>query len=208
LEAALEHARFSSHPFHGITQFAAEVRDLDAPQMAPFAPFTRLPEALPRLQFRRIGRQAFHVHPLGRPIGEELLDEMTARNGGAIPHEHHPAGHLTEQVFQEGDHIRRIESAVLTLEIQFALRRHGTDRRQMVAGPPCPQDRGLAHGRVGAHHTRQGIKPRFVYEEDGLLRRHRPLLIAGHVSVRQRSLAASSRWRARRLGFWGSSRGL
>ena len=64
-----------------------------------------MPEALPRIQFRRIGRQALHVQPLGRPIGEELPDEMTAMNGGAIPHDHHAAGHLTQQMLQKGHDI-------------------------------------------------------------------------------------------------------
>jgi hypothetical protein len=34
----------------------------------------------------------------------------------------------------------------------------------------------------------------------------RPLLIAGHVSSRQRAIAASPRWRARRAGFCGLQR--
>jgi hypothetical protein len=64
-----------------------------------------------------------------------------------------------QQVLQEGTHIRRVERAVLPMEIQFALRRDGTDGREMIAGPPFPKDGGLAHGRIGAHATRKGIKP-------------------------------------------------
>ena len=63
----------------------------------------------------------------------------------------------------------------------------------MITGPPLPQDGRLAHGGVGAHDTGQRIEPGLVYEEDRLLLRFSPFLIAGQVSVRQRAMAASSR---------------
>src|SRR5918992_586599 len=79
----------------------------------------------------------------------------------------------------------------------------------MIAGAPVPQDGCLAHRRIGAHDTREGIKPRLVYEEEGVLLGFRPLLMAGQVSSRHRAMAASSRWRARRGGvFWGPPPGL
>jgi hypothetical protein len=76
----------------------------------------------------------------------------------------------------------------------------------MVTGPPLSQDRRLAHRRIRAHDTGEGIKPGLVYKEDALLLGLRPLLIAGHVASRQRAIAASSRWRARRAGFCGLQR--
>jgi hypothetical protein len=77
--------RFSLHPFHGMTRFAAQVRDIAATQIAKFDPLKLLPEALPRIQFRRIGRQALQVQPLVRAVREERLYEMTAMNGGRHP---------------------------------------------------------------------------------------------------------------------------
>jgi hypothetical protein len=68
LEAACEHAWFASHPCHGITQFAAKVRDSATTHMAPFNAFQVRPDTLPGVQFRRIGRQALQVEALGRPI--------------------------------------------------------------------------------------------------------------------------------------------
>ena len=97
--------------------------------------------------------------------------------------------------------IVRIHGVVLAMEIPLALRRHRTDDGEVIAGPPFPQDRRVPHRGIGVDDTRQGIKARLIYEEDRLLLRFRPFLIAGHVSVRQRAIAASSRWRARRMGF-------
>jgi hypothetical protein len=67
----------------------------------------------------------------------------------------------------------------------------------MIAGPPLVQDGRLAHRHIRAHHAGEGIEAGFIDEEDPLLLGLRPLLIAGHVSSRQRASAASSRLRAR-----------
>jgi hypothetical protein len=69
----------------------------------------------------------------------------------------------------------------------------------MVTGPPLPQEWGLPQRRIGAHNAGQGRAPRCIYEAERLLRRCRPVLSAGHVSVHQRAIAASSRWRARHV---------
>jgi hypothetical protein len=47
----------------------------------------------------------------------------------------------------------------LEVEIQFALRRDGADGREMVAGPPLPQDGSLANGCIGGarHWARESI---------------------------------------------------
>jgi hypothetical protein len=72
---------------------------------AQIDPFELRPEALPRIQLRGIGGQAFHVHPLRRTIRQESLDRMTAVDRRPIPDNDHAAGHLTQEVFQEGHHI-------------------------------------------------------------------------------------------------------
>jgi hypothetical protein len=54
---------------------------------------------------------------------------------------------------------------------------------------------------MGAHDAGQGIQVSLVSEEDRLLRRLDACLFAGHVSSHHCAMAASSRGRARRLGF-------
>jgi hypothetical protein len=38
------------------------------------------------------------VHPLGRAIGQERLDDLTAMNGGAVPDDDHTTGDLAEEM--------------------------------------------------------------------------------------------------------------
>jgi hypothetical protein len=93
------------------------------------------------------------MQPLGRPSGQELLHDVTAMKGRPIPDHDHAAGYFAPQVFQEGDHIRRVDGAVLTMEVPLALRRDRTARREVLTGPPFPPYGGLANRRIGADDT-------------------------------------------------------
>ena len=104
-------------------------------------------------------------------------------------------------MFQESDHVWRIDGTGLAVKGEFALRGDGADGREMITRPPRPQGGCLAHRGIGPDDTRQGIEPCFVYEQDRLLLRLRPFLIAGRVASRQCTIAASLRCRARRAGF-------
>jgi hypothetical protein len=193
LETAFENAWFSSHPFHGTAEFAAQVRDIEATHVAQLDAFELLPEPLARIEFGSIGRQTLHMQPLCCPIREELSDGMATVDGSAIPDDDQAAGNLAQQVFQEGHHVRRVDRVVLAVEVQLARRRQGADGREMIARPPLAQDGCLPHRRIGAHHTGQGIEARFIYEEEALLLDLCPLLMASQVSSRQCAIAASSR---------------
>ena len=109
-------------------------------------------------------------------------------------------------MFKNHDDVARVDGVILAVEVELAAGGDGTDRRQMVAGVPLSQDGRLAHRRIGPDHAGQGIKAGFIYEENTLPLGFRPLLMAGQVSSRQRVMAASSRWRARRAGFCGLQR--
>jgi hypothetical protein len=174
---------------------ATDVAQLDAFQLRP--------EPFVRVQLRGIGWEAFQVNPLRAAMRQELFDDLAAVNGRAIPNDHHAAGHLAQQVFEKGDNASRIEGTVLAAEVYLALGGYGRDGRQMIPRPPLAEHGRLSPWGIGAHDTGQGVKPGFIYEEDGLLLGLRPLLMAGQVSSRQRVIAASSRWRARRMGFCG-----
>jgi hypothetical protein len=177
--------------------------DGQATHIAEFDALEVLPEALTRIEFRGISREAFRLDAWRGAVGEEVLDDTTAMNGCPIPNEHEPAWHLTQEALQKRDDVFRGHGAVLTVKIQLPLWGDRADGREMVTGPPLAHDRGLARRGVGADDTGQGIKARSVDEEDGLLLGLRPFVRAGHLSPRQRVMAPSSRWRARRAGFCG-----
>src|ERR671917_2601458 len=110
------------------------MRQVNTTDVAQLDPFELLPEALPRVELWGIGWQAFQVDPLRRAIGQKLANDVTAVDRGPIPDQDQAAGYLAQQVLQEGHHVRRAHRVILTLEIQLALRRDGTDRREMLTG--------------------------------------------------------------------------
>ena len=169
------------------------MREIEATHITELDPFEVGPQPLTRIQLRSIGREPLQMDPVGCAVCQTGLDHVTAVNGRPIPDDDHAAGYFPQQMRQKGDDILRIERTVLAGEIQLALRRDRRDGRQMITGPPLPQDGRLPHRRIGAHDTGQRIKAGLVYKEDRLLLRCSPFLIAGHVSVRQRAIAASSR---------------
>ena len=179
------------------------MREIEATHIAQLDPFEICPEALDRVQLRGIGRKPLYLDPLSRAIGQERCDEVTTVNRWPIPEEQQTAGHLAQQMFQKGYDIDRVDRLLLTVKIELTFRGEGADRREMIPGPPFPEDGGLAYWSIRADDTGQGIDPGFIDEEERLPLGFGPLLSAGQVSSRQRVMATSSRWRARRAGFCG-----
>jgi hypothetical protein len=180
-----------------------QMRDIEAAHVAQLDPFQMRPKPLTWVQLRGERRQAPEMETLGRPVGQELLNEVAAMHWGTIPDEAYTARHLTPQVLQEGDHIGRVHGMALTAEVELAHRRDGGNRREVIAAPPVPQDGRPTHGRRCSHDTGQRLEARFVYKEDGLPLGFRPFWLAGQVRSCHWTIAASSRWRARRIGFCG-----
>jgi hypothetical protein len=178
------------------------MRQVEAAQMASLNPRQMAPEPFAGIQLGGRGRQPRHLEPRRRSMGQERLDDLAAVNRGAIPAHHQAAGDLPAPMFQEGDHVCRMDGAVLGVARACSLRRDGADGREMIACPPLLHDGRVAQRRRGPDHTRQGREPGFVEEKDALPLDLGPLLMAGQVASRPCAIAASSRWRARRAGFW------
>jgi hypothetical protein len=201
LKTPSENPRLAAHSLDRGTEFGPQLRQAAAAQVAPLDPLEVGPEAFAWIQRWGIGREALQVEARGGSIDQQLSDDMAAVNGGAIPEHAHPTGHLAPPGLADGHHSHRIDGAVLAVGIPFRLRGDGPDGREMSAGPPVLQDRGVPPGRRGADDPGQRIEARFVYAQEALPFRWRPLWLAGRVSWRQRAIATSSRWRARRAGF-------
>jgi hypothetical protein len=182
LKKPCNHPRFSTDPFDGVAEFAAEMWQIETAHIPELDPLEVAPEPFARIQFGGIGRQPLHVEPSGRAIGQELLDDLATVNRGTIPDDDHTTGHLPQHMLEEGNHVCRMDGAVLAVEVQFALQGEGADRGEMSTGPPRPQGGRMAHRRIRPHNARKGIKPRLVYEAEGLLKRLGPFWMAGQVS--------------------------
>ena len=201
LKTAFDNARFAPDPLDRVAQFLAQMREAEAAHIAQLDAFELRPQPLTGIQVRRIGREALDMEPLPGSIREELCDHAAARNRCPIPDDHQMARDFPQQMLQEGHDIGRVDRPFLAVNIQLPRGGDGTDGREVVTRPPLPENRGLAYRSIGADDTGQGIEPRFIEEEDGLPLDLCPFLSAGQVSSRQRVMAVSSRWRARRAGF-------
>ena len=142
------------------------------------------------------------MNPLRRPMREALLDDVTAMHRCPIPHDPQAARHLPPQMLQKGHDIGSVDRPALAGNRQLAVGGNGAHGREMIASPPLLETRRVAHRGIGADHTGQGRESGLIDEEEALPVGLRPLLMAGQVSWRQRARRASSRWRARRAGFW------
>ena len=134
-------------------------------------------------------------------IGEELCDHTAAMNRCPIPDDHQMARDFPQQRLQQGHDSGRVDRPFLAVKIPRTRCGDGTDGRAVVTRPPLPENGGLAYRGIGADDTGQGIEPRCIEAEAGLPLGLCPFLSAGQVSSRQRVMAVSSRWRARRAGF-------
>ena len=90
-------------------------------------------------------------------------------NGRAIPDDQELAGHLAQELAEEGADRRAAIGFVLDMGEEPSVRGEGADHGEMVARKRQAQDRRLSHWRVGAGEKGQEIKARLVYEEDGAL---------------------------------------
>src|SRR5690242_17984982 len=119
-----------------------------------------------------------------------------------IPDHQQLAGNAGEQVLEEAHNRWSGERLLLNIQVQLAGLGDGGDRRQVVAGELNPQYWRLAARRVRPDAARQQIEAGFIHPDDYPAGRRSVFLSIGQRSVVQRSMAASSRWVARVIGFW------
>ena len=186
----------------GTAEFAPQVRQVAAAEVPQLDPLEVVPDALVRVQLRRVAWELLQVQPLGPAVGQEVFDRLAAVDRRAIPDHQQLAGDLPQQVLQEADHVQALEGVVLDQQQQPAVRGEAADGRQVVVGQRYPQEWGLAARGVGADRSRQQVEAGLVYPDDGPPFPLGFFLRTGQRSVSQRSIAASSLWLARRTGFW------
>ena len=142
METALDDARFSSHPIHGVAEFMAQMTDRQAAYMPEFDALQGCPEAPAGMPFWGIGGEALHLEAWRRASGQERLHEMATVDRRASPNDHQRARPLAEQMLRERDDICGVDGLVLAVEIPLALRRYRTDGRAVITRPPLPEHGG------------------------------------------------------------------
>jgi len=164
------------------------------------------PHPLVGVQFRSVGRQELEAQ--SPHSAAQLLDRLATVHAEPIPDQNHWPAQVTEQIAQERDGFEAADVVVvpLVVQAQSATRRADRDpgdHRDTVVPLRVGQGRRLAPRRPGPHHGGGEHEARFVYEDEVGPQPESPLFTRGQRVRFQRSMAASSRSRARRSGFWG-----
>lgn len=180
-------------------QLPLQLSHILATHVPKFDPFKVLPYPFIRVQFRRIPWQPLQVYAPATTT-QHLFDFSAPMNWRSIPDDQQLAFNLPQQVAQESSHICSFVCSLLHHQVQSAFLINGTDGRQMISADHLAQHRRLTSRRIGAHYRGQQVETGLVYPEDYSPFPPGLFLIAGHRLRDQLSIAASSRWRARRAG--------
>ena len=127
---------------------------------------------------------------------------MTATKGFVVPAELAEQGAQEDRDLDMGEVAPRIEMDVEPAAPPPGAHSHRRDRRDFVAAIPMPDDRRVAAGRPGAPDVRNQQEATFVEEHQMGVQALRVFFTATQRYRFQRAMAASSRSRARRSGFW------
>jgi hypothetical protein len=183
-------------------QFEAQFREIVTADITQFAVLEIVPDSFVRIQFGRVAGELLEVQPRGSPLRQEVAYDLRAVDRGSIPNDQQLAGLVAQQVLQEADDIRTAERTLLHLQEQPSGVGEPADRGQMVMGERRVQQGRLAPRSVGADDAGQRVEGRLVYPDERALLALSFAFSAGQRSAVQARMASSSRWVARKPGFW------
>jgi hypothetical protein len=185
----------------GESEVASEMSEGLTADVAQFDALEVAPDALVRVEVRRVAGELLQADAVGAALGQKVLDGLAAMDRRAIPDHQELAGDMAQQVLEEAHDIRALVGVVLHEHQQAALGGDPADDRQMVATEGQAEDRRLPARGVGPDGAREEVEARFVNPDDGSPLLVSPFFRAGQRSARHSSIAASLRWVARVIGF-------
>ena len=202
LDAATDYVTLVPETADGQPHGPAQVPDVGAADVSQLHPLQVVPDALVGVQIGGVTGQWLQADTLGAAAGQEVLDGLALMDGGTIPDNHQLARDMPKQMLQEVHHIRAALGPLLSHQQEGPLHGDAADGRHVVSGQRDSQDGSLTAGGIGAYQTGQEVKTTLVYPDDSSTFFLGPLFMAGHCSVYHLLMASSSRWVARRIGFW------
>jgi hypothetical protein len=93
-DTGLNDVALVAEPFFGAAQGQRQLSQVMAAEIAEFNALQVVPDALVRIQLRRVPRQLLQVQPSGGAVTQEVLDGLAAVNRRAIPDDQELAGDL------------------------------------------------------------------------------------------------------------------
>ena len=100
---AADDVTFVPQPLFGSSEFACEMGHVTAAHNVEFDALEQVPDALIRVEFRRIARQLLHLQAFGCSTRQEHFDRLPPMNRCSIPNDQELPGDLPQQEAQESD---------------------------------------------------------------------------------------------------------
>lgn len=208
MKEAAEELLVSEEWFAAVEDVVGELVEVGGTAVGEGIGLEPTPEVFDGVQFGGISRQEFEMQP--RMASHELSYFGAAMGWQAVPHEDDVTGQLPQELLEKFDcpvlvkGLVGMQSQQETQAMAARADRHGTDRRNvLVAAARVMKNRRLAGDGPSPSHQRIQEKAGFVLEHE-VGRQSRGLFLIRRKSLRtQVAMAASSRSRARRCGFWG-----
>jgi hypothetical protein len=142
------------------------------------------------------------MNVLGSALGHKR-GHLLAVNRATIPDHQQLLPQVMMQVFEEPYTVAACQRSALHPRGEIASRRDPTHHRQMIITRHRCKNRSLASRSVGANQAGQQIERCFINTYTDTTFFQRLFLSSGQTSVRQCSMASSSRWMALCRGSCG-----
>jgi len=138
---------------------------------------------------------------------EEFLHWIAAMDRAVVQQHDQMTTDLTQEMPQEDGHLFALNVVFVELAVQRAMESPGADgdagdSGDPVVGIPVMHDGGLSDRTPRLAHGRDQEEPGFVDKQDVGRQPCGVFFTAGQTDRFQSAIAASSRWTARRSGFW------
>src|SRR5438552_8869475 len=163
-------------------------------------PLEPAPKKFDWIELRCIARQEMELNP-ARSRSDVVADQVAAMQTGAVPDNEQRASEVSAQRFEELDNLLFGDGRFMQAKAQ-AGEVHAGNQRQLMPVEVELHRWGLAPHNPGAHQRGSLGDSGLVYEDDQFALASVVFFSADHVRLRQCSIAAASRSRARRSGFW------
>jgi len=192
--AAAAHSAKCSGGFH------AEVPSLGGDQVADLVLLEVSPHILDWIEFRSVGRKAFH-RDASSGTGHIVLHQTASMNRGTVPDDGQLSWNMPLEMPEELDHLRPLDAARVDLEVE-PVQSQTSDDGEALPTKGLLDQRSLPTRCPGARPGGAGAQSAFVDKDEGSALFAGFFFIAGHSTRFQRPILASSRSMARRSGRW------
>ena len=159
------------------------------------------PDVFDGIQFGSICRQVLDLNVTLQGV-EVIPHETTAMRRQTIPNDQQRTRDVSDQRFQETNHLRALDRAGIEPEVEAPERQAG-DGGQRLPIEVVLEDGGLPARRPGPAAVRLLAYSALVDEDDRAALFAGFFLIAGHCLLCHSRIASSLRSRARPVGRWG-----